>query len=56
MLAAANAATSVRGTKSIYIKDFEAQVDNRKITSYRINAKVSFMQGNRAMTFLPTLS
>jgi flavin-binding protein dodecin len=37
-----NAAGSVRGIKSIYIKEFEAQVDNNSITSYRINAKVTF--------------
>jgi flavin-binding protein dodecin len=37
-----NAAKSVRGIKSIYIKEFEAHVDNDKITSYRINAKVTF--------------
>jgi len=35
----------VRGIKSIYIKDFEAQVDNSKITSYRINAKVILYAG-----------
>jgi flavin-binding protein dodecin len=37
-----NASGSVRGIKSIYIKEFEAQVDNNAITSYRINAKVTF--------------
>jgi len=42
-LAIAKAAATVHGIKSIYIKDFEAQVNNNKITSYRINAKVSFM-------------
>jgi flavin-binding protein dodecin len=33
---------SVRNVKSIYIKDLQATVDNNQITSYRINAKVSF--------------
>lgn len=42
-VAVAKAAETVRSIKSIYIKDFEAQIDNNKITSYRINAKVSFM-------------
>lgn len=42
-IAVAKASETVRGVKSIYIKNFEAEVDNDKITSYRINAKVSFM-------------
>ena len=37
------AAKSGRNIKSIYIKDFQAVVENDKITSYRINAKISFM-------------
>jgi hypothetical protein len=41
-LAIAKASETVHGIKSIYIKEFEAKVDNNKITSYRINAKVSF--------------
>ncbi len=34
---------SIRGIKSVYIKEFEAQVDNNKIVNYRINAKVAFL-------------
>lgn len=34
---------SVRNVKSIYIENFEAAVEDGKITSYRINAKVSFV-------------
>ena len=41
--AVTKASESVHGIKSIYIKDFEAQVDNNKIVNYRINAKVSFV-------------
>jgi flavin-binding protein dodecin len=45
--AAANAVSragkSLHGIKSIYIKDIEAKVENNKIVSYRINAKISFM-------------
>ena len=45
--AAANAivraSKSLDGIKSIYIKDFEAKVENNKIVQYRINAKISFM-------------
>ena len=45
--AATNAVTraskTLNGIKSIYIKDFEAKVENNKIVRYRINAKISFM-------------
>jgi flavin-binding protein dodecin len=34
---------TVHGIKSIYIKDFEAQVADNKIVNYRINAKISFL-------------
>ena len=40
--AVAKASRSVHGIKSIYIKDFEAKVENDRITRYRINAKISF--------------
>ena len=42
-MAVKKASETLHGIKSIYIKDFEAQVDNNKIVNYRINAKVSFM-------------
>ncbi|NIN34608.1 MAG: dodecin domain-containing protein [Gammaproteobacteria bacterium] len=38
-----NASKSVRNIKSIYIDNFEASVENDKIKSYRINAKISFL-------------
>lgn len=41
--AVTKAAESVRGIKSIYIKDFEAKVENNTITKFRINAKISFL-------------
>lgn len=41
--AVSDAAKSVRGIKSIYIKELEAVVENNKVTQYRINAKISFM-------------
>jgi len=41
------ASESVRGISSIYIKEFEAHVENNQITSYRINAKVTFKLENR---------
>jgi flavin-binding protein dodecin len=36
------ASKSVHGIKSIYIKDMKAQVENNKITKFRINANISF--------------
>ncbi|MFZ3286035.1 MAG: dodecin family protein [Telluria sp.] len=45
-MAVAKAARTVANIKSIRIRDFEAQVDNNKITSYRVNANVSFMSEN----------
>ena len=40
--AVAEASKTLRNIRSIYIKEFTAEVDNRKISNYRINAKVSF--------------
>ncbi|HUV33275.1 MAG TPA: dodecin family protein [Devosiaceae bacterium] len=37
------AGRSVRGIKSIYLKNLEATVENGKLASYRINAKISFL-------------
>jgi flavin-binding protein dodecin len=36
------ASKTLRQVRSIYIKNFEAAVENGKITEYRINAKISF--------------
>jgi flavin-binding protein dodecin len=36
------AGKTVENIRSIYIKDFQAVVENNKITKYRINAKISF--------------
>lgn len=41
--AVTQAAKSVNGIKSIYVKDSEAVVENGKIVQYRINAKISFL-------------
>ncbi|MBA5779420.1 dodecin domain-containing protein [Stappia sp. F7233] len=41
--AVADASRSVRNVKSIYIKNFEATVDQNKIQRYRVNAKISFV-------------
>ena len=36
------ASQTPRGISSIYIKEFEAKVENNQIISYRINEKVTF--------------
>ena len=36
------ASNTLRNLRSIYIKEFEAAVENGKITQYRINAQISF--------------
>jgi dodecin len=36
------ASKTLRNIRSIYIKEFTAAVDNGKVTSYRINSKVTF--------------
>ena len=41
--AAVNEVTkTLRNIRSIYVKEFTAEVDGGKITNYRINAKVTF--------------
>jgi dodecin len=36
------ASKTLRNIRSVYIKEFTAEVENGKITNYRINAKVTF--------------
>ncbi|MGI8432550.1 MAG: dodecin family protein [Chthoniobacterales bacterium] len=36
------ASKTLRKIRSIYIKEFEASVENGKVMQYRVNAKVSF--------------
>ena len=40
--ALAEAAKSVRGIKSIYIKDMQAIVSNNRVVEFRLVAKISF--------------
>ena len=40
--AVAEASKTLRNIRSVYVKEFEAEVENDKITNYRINAKISF--------------
>jgi len=43
------ASRTLRHVRSVYIQDFEAKVENGKITEYRINAKISFdLESDRA--------
>jgi flavin-binding protein dodecin len=37
-----DASKNLRGIASVYVKEFEARVENNKVSSYRINAKVTF--------------
>ena len=37
------AARTLRGVSSIYIKEFQATVENDRIKAFRVNAKVSFL-------------
>jgi flavin-binding protein dodecin len=36
------AAKTLRNIRSVYIKEFTAAVENDKVSSYRVNAKVTF--------------
>lgn len=36
------AAKTIRDIQSIYVKEFQAIVENNQITNYRVNVKVSF--------------
>ncbi|MBE2237002.1 MAG: dodecin domain-containing protein [Caldilineaceae bacterium] len=37
------ASKTVRNIQSIYVKEFQAIVENDKITQYRLNAKITFL-------------
>jgi len=39
---ASEASRTLRNIRSIYIKEFTAGVENDKVSSYRVNAKVTF--------------
>jgi dodecin len=38
----AEASKTLRNIRSVYVKEFSASVDGKKVTSYRVNAKVTF--------------
>ena len=37
------ATRTLRGVASVYIKEFQATVENDKVKNFRVNAKVSFV-------------
>ncbi|PYI90515.1 MAG: dodecin domain-containing protein [Verrucomicrobia bacterium] len=39
---ASEASKTLRNIRSLYVKEFTATVEGNKITSYRVNAKVTF--------------
>ncbi|MCF8105300.1 MAG: dodecin family protein [Desulfohalobiaceae bacterium] len=41
--AIAEASKTVNNIKSVYVKEFQAEVENNKVTSYRVNCKISFL-------------
>lgn len=41
--AIARASETVKNIKSIYIENFQASVENGKMSKYRVNAKISFL-------------
>jgi hypothetical protein len=45
--AVAEAAKTVKNIQSVYIKEFQAIVRNDKITTYRVDAKISFIVGEK---------
>lgn len=42
-VALAEAKKTVRNIQSIYVKEFQALVENGEIANYRVNAKISFL-------------
>jgi len=42
-MALQEASRTVRNIKSLYIDDFQAKVENNRITQYRLRAKISFV-------------
>lgn len=40
------ASKSIKNIKSVYIKEMKASVDGDSITSYAVNAKISFEKNN----------
>lgn len=41
--AVAGASKSVRNIQSVWVKDFQAKVENGKVSHYRVDTKVTFL-------------
>ena len=41
--AVARAVRTLRNIRSVYVKEFEAVVDNDRVTQFRVNVKISFV-------------
>jgi flavin-binding protein dodecin len=37
------ASMTIQGIQSVYVKEFQAVVENNQITNYRVNVKISFL-------------
>lgn len=48
--AVSKASETVRNIKSVYIREMNAHVEAGKITSYRVNAKITFMLDGQSAT------
>mgnify|MGYP006294583105 FL=1 len=38
-----DASRTVKNIKSVYVKEFQAVVDNNQVSKYRVNVKLSFL-------------
>jgi flavin-binding protein dodecin len=45
--AVAEAAKTVEGIKSVWVDNFSAEVEDGRVTRYRVNAKLSFVVSGR---------
>lgn len=48
--AVSKASETVRNVKSVYIQEMTAKVEDGRITSYRVNAKISFLLAGQEAT------
>jgi dodecin len=42
-VAVSEAARTVRNIRSVYVKEFQATVEDNKVTSYRVTVQISFL-------------
>lgn len=42
-VAVAEASKTVDNIKSVYVKEFQTDIENNKVSAYRVNCKISFM-------------